>query len=346
MANFRKRGNTWTARVRIKGQEVTKTFPTKGDAKIWADETELKLKKGGSVSRETLAWLIESYKDAKEMESHKHTVLTWWTDRMGSVKLSDLRKADFADARRAIQKIPAVRGGGLLAPATVNRRMALISAVLSYGADHDAGLGLDCLDPNPAHLKSLTENNERDRLLSETERDALLAACKAHPEPALYALVRTAMITGARAGELLALRWNDVDLENGMVRITKNTRRDTTKNTDSRAVPIAGEALKLLKSRAKVRRIDNDMVFFNRHTGGQYHYRLHWTAVKKTAGIEDFRFHDLRHQAASELAMAGVSLAQIGGLLGHRSAQMTKRYSHYSDEAVKGLGDILADRIG
>jgi integrase len=342
MATIRKRSGSWTAEVRIKGQPRTvKTFSTKGEAKLWADETELKLRKGGSITRETLEWLIDAYKEAKELDNYQEKVLTWWSDRLGTVKLSDLKKADFLEGRRALQKINKARGEGTIAPATVNRRMAAISAVLSYGIEE-----LCLLETNPAHVTSIEENNARDRLLTDDERTALLAACKAHDEPSLYPLVRTAMITGARAGELLALRWSDVDFDNGVVRITKNTRRDTTKNSDSRPVPIAGEALKLLKARRKVRRIDNDLVFYNQHTGGVYNYRQHWAKVKEKAGITDFKFHDLRHQAASELAMAGVPLMQIGALLGHRSAQMTKRYSHYSQEAIRGLGDILSDRIG
>lgn len=342
MATIRKRSGNWTAEIRIKGQPRTvKTFPTKGEAKLWANETESKLRRGGSITRETLGWLINEFKEGRGLETYAENVLTWWDDRLGSCKLSELRKADFLEARRALQKLPKKKGEGALSPATVNRRMAAVSAVLTYGIEE-----LCLLETNPAHVSSIEENNERDRLLTDDERTRLMAACKAHDEPALYALVRAAMITGARAGELLALRWSDVDTDHGVVRITKNTRRDRTKNTDSRPVPIAGEALEILKARKKVRRIDNDLVFYNQHSGGPYNYRQHWAAVKKQAGIDDFKFHDLRHQAASELAMAGVSLMQIGALLGHRSAQMTKRYAHYSDQAIRGLGDILSERIG
>lgn len=341
MATIRRRGKTWRAEVRIKGHEIqSKTFTTKGDAKLWADETESAMRRGKrlSGSKHTLHWLIEEYKAVRTLVPYQESVLKWWGDRLGETKISDLHRDDFTTARRALQKLPRKKGEGTLAPATVNRRMAAISAVLTYGMDEHSKV----VETNPARVEGLAEDNERDPLEHFTQdmRNALLAACKAHDEPALYALVRTAMVTGARAGELLSLRWADVDLEAGLVRLRK------TKNGDKRPAPLAGEALKLLKARSKVRRIDNDLVFYNKHTGGPYNYRQHWAAVKKTAGVTNFRFHDLRHLAASELAMAGVSLMQIGEVLGHRSAQMTKRYSHYSDQAIKGLGAVLSERIG
>lgn len=341
MATIRKRGKTWRAEVRIKGQEPqSKSFTSKGDAKLWADETESALRRGKrlSGSRHTLHWLIEEYKDSRELVPYQVAVLQWWDDRLGETKISDLHRDDFTTARRALQLLPRKKGAGTLAPATVNRRMAAISAVLTYGMNEHSKV----VETNPARVQGLTEDNERDPFEHFTQemRDRLLAACKAHSDPTLYALVRCAMVTGARAGELQGLRWGDVDLEGGLVRLRK------TKNGDKRPAPLAGEALELLKARSKVRRINNDLVFYNRHTGGKYNYRPHWMESKKAAGITNFRFHDLRHLAASELAMAGVSLMQIGEVLGHRSAQMTKRYSHYSDQAIKGLGAVLSERIG
>lgn len=341
MATIRKRGKTWRAEVRIKGQEPqSKSFTSKGDAKLWADETESAMRRGKrlSGSRHTLHWLIGEYKKGRELVRYQKAVLQWWDDRLGETKISDLHRDDFTTARRALQALPRKKGAGTLAPATVNRRMAAISAVLSYGMVEHSKV----VETNPAQVKGLTEDNKRDPLKATTqeERDRLLAASRAHADPTLYAFVRTAMATGARAGELQKLRWGDVDLEGGLVRF------HDTKNGDNRVAPLAGEALEILKARSKVRRIEHDLVFYNRHSGGVYNYRPHWMEAKAAAGVSNFRFHDWRHVAASELANAGVSLMQIGAMLGHRSAQMTLRYSHYSTEAIQGLGKKLTERIG
>ena len=349
MASYRKRPNgNWLAEVRKQGvSPVRKTFALKSEAKAWAQKEESRITSGGSVTKETLGWLIEHFQEHRTTNTYEDSVLKWWRKRLGNKKLSELRRKDFTLARAALVSAPKERGEGLLAPATVNRRVAAVSAVLSYGIDE-----LEVLDVNPARLKSLPENNKRDRLLSDEERERLMDACRnfttgsgkkdAQPEPALYLLVRLAMITGARAGELTGLCWCDVNLENGYAIL-----RDT-KNGDTRSVPIAGEAFTLLTEWKRTRRrFKTDVVIYNTRTMvAPYNYRQHWMAAKKTAGIENFRFHDLRHGAASELAMAGVSLGQIGELLGHRSAQMTKRYSHYSTGTITALGDVLAGRTG
>jgi integrase len=242
MASFRKRSNgKWLAEVRVQGvAHVRKTFGLKGDAKIWAAAEEARIKSGGSVTRETLSWLISQYQATRTKTLYEDGILQWWNTRLGKMKLSDLHRKHFKLARAAMVATPKERGTGTLAPATVNRRVAAISAVIAHGIEE-----LELLDNNPARMRVLTENKQRNRLLTEDEPIRLLDACRdfksgladAQPEPALYLLARLAMMTGARAGELLKLRWSDVNLEDGYIIF-----RDT-KNGDIRPAPIAGSAL-------------------------------------------------------------------------------------------------------
>ena len=130
--------------------------------------------------------------------------------------------------------------------------------------------------------------------------------------------------TGFRRGELLGLRWRDVDLKGGVLTIPK------AKNGEARHVPLTSTVRTILSHRP--RPLDGTALVFPNSEG---HRDLRW--AKKTvpgalraAQIEDFRFHDLRHTFASRLAMEAVDLMTIRELMGHKTMAMTLRYSHLS----------------
>ena len=337
MATIRKRGNRYQVQVRKAGHDpITKSFARKAEAQAWAKAHEVTIEKGGIVdtSGRTLSDAIKRWRDEYDVIPYQSSILDWWDAELGNRKLSTLRKADFAEARRELQKLPKKKGEGTITPATVNRRMALISRILT-----------ECvrewyyMEVNPAQIGSLREDNERECVLTAEERQKLLAACANTDQPALVPFVLCAMASGARAGELQGLRWRDIDLEKGIARLYD------TKNTDNRVVPIQGRALVALKQYQRdYPHIGKDFVFRN-HTGTfPFNYRKTWGEAKAAAGV-NIRFHDLRHDAASNLAMAGASLREIGEVLGHRSMQMVKRYSHFVDGHIADLGKRITDRI-
>lgn len=136
--------------------------------------------------------------------------------------------------------------------------------------------------------------------------------------------------------------WGVVDLEAGRIVLHQ------TKNGERRVLPLVGHALECIKEAAKVRRLDTDLVFPSsnrpRHKPGQAQgpikpvdLRSPWEIAIRKAEIEDFHFHDLRHSAASYLAMNGASLAEIAETLGHKTLQMVKRYSHLSEAHTAGV---------
>jgi integrase len=137
-----------------------------------------------------------------------------------------------------------------------------------------------------------------------------------------------ALATGARLGELLGLRWADVDLTRGVARLAR------TKNGEPRTLPLAGHALAILKARAAERRSDASFVFPSEHGRTPATLRKPWERALAEAGIADFRFHDLRHTAASYLAMTGATPTDIAAVLGHKTLAMVKRYAHLSDQHV------------
>jgi integrase len=139
-------------------------------------------------------------------------------------------------------------------------------------------------------------------------------------------LVLFAITTGMRRGELFGLRWQDIDLER-RVAVLLNT-----KNGDRRSVPIVPEVAELLREQGKVRKLGNDQVFVSEGPADVWRFDKAWYQALKISKVKDFRWHDLRHTAASYLAMSGATTAEIAAVLGHRTLQMVKRYAHLSDQ--------------
>ena len=117
-------------------------------------------------------------------------------------------------------------------------------------------------------------------------------------------------------------------------------------NSERRALPLAGLALDLLKQHAKVRQFDFELVFPNPRDGSKtWPLDLTWQKALKAAEVEEFRFHDLRHSAASYLAMNRATTAEIAAVLGHKTLAMVKRYSHLSDSHVSSVVAQMNQKI-
>jgi len=186
------------------------------------------------------------------------------------------------------------------------------------------------------------EPGGRVRFLSNDERERLLTACKESVNTYLYPIVTIAISTGARYGEIMKLTWDDVDFERQRI-ILKDT-----KNGSTRAVPLAGLAFDEMKALSKVRRIDTKLIFASRNSKGKEKpvlIRTSWETALRKAGIENFHFHDLRHTAASYLAMSGATLAEIAEVLGHKTLQMVKRYAHLSEQHVLSVVERMNQKI-
>ncbi len=169
------------------------------------------------------------------------------------------------------------------------------------------------------------EPRGRVRFLSGDEVSRLLNACKACKRKPLYQLVVLALATGARKGELLSLRWQDVDLVRGRAVVHE------TKNKERRALFLGDMAQEVLRELQRRKHPKSNLVFPARSGKRPMTIDREWTAARKRAVIEDFRFHDLRHTAASYLAMSGASLADIAEALGHKTLSMVKRYAHQAE---------------
>jgi integrase len=216
-------------------------------------------------------------------------------------------------------------------PATVNRNLSLVKCMFNKAIQWGK------VDRNPVReVKLLRENNTRIRFLEKSEIQRLIDCCSPHLKP----IVILAVNTGMRRGEILNLKWIDVDFKRGLLYLIEtknNTRRETPMNETVRA-----SLMKVLKHP------DSPYVFCNNDGKPYESIKTAFHTAIKRAGISDFRFHDLRHTFASHLVMLGIDLKTVQELLGHKSFEMTLRYSHLSpahkNRAVELLDINLADR--
>ena len=155
----------------------------------------------------------------------------------------------------------------------------------------------------------------------------------------LHPLVRLVMNTGLRRGEVLSLKWDQVHLSNNP-RVTVTA--SYAKSNKTRHIPLNSEAVAVLK-KWKAQGTDSGWVFPNPNTGHRLQqFRRSWPNLLVKADIQDFRFHDLRHDFASRLVTAGVDLYRVRDLLGHGSIEMTERYSHLAPAALADAVEVLA----
>ncbi|MFA5780364.1 MAG: tyrosine-type recombinase/integrase [Elusimicrobiota bacterium] len=209
--------------------------------------------------------------------------------------------------------------------ATVNRETAFLKATFNLAIRNRKAT------ENPVKfIKKLKEPDGRVRFLSHEEINRLLDTCNQYFRP----VVICALTTGMRRNEILDLLWKDVDMDRGLIRITN------TKNGRTRNIPMCGMLHRTLKECFGWS--DGVYVFCNSN-GSKYH-SVHslWENTVREACVDDFRFHDLRHTAASYLVMAGTDLVTVKEILGHRTLEMTLRYAHLSKthlrEAIEVLG--------
>jgi integrase len=335
----------YRALVRLKGYPPqSATFDRKTDAKKWAQDTESAIRDGrhfktAEAKKHTAAEMIERYssqvisnnpKKRKNQQNH----LKWWKERIGHYMLSDISSAMISQCRDELLD-GEIAGGKKRSPATVARYMTTMSYVMNIALKE-----WEWLEVNPfSRVKKPTEPRGRVRYLDDDERSRLLEACLASSHNSLYPIVILAISTGMRQGEILNLKWKNIDLGRSQLALHE------TKNNERRAVPIVGLAHEVLTKLSKIRRIDCPLVFPGKDSNTPMRIRNIWDAALKQAEIEDFRFHDLRHTTASYLAMNGATLAEIAEVLGHKTLQMVKRYAHLSEAHTSTIVEKMNNKI-
>ena len=348
-----KDGKTMSYRVQVRRKGCpteTATFHSLTRAREWAGNLEAAIREGrhfkaSQSKKHTAAEMIARYvRDVlprkRDYDTQKRQ-LEWWTEAIGRLAIADVTPAVVAEQRDILEKGTAGHGGPRQ-PGTVNRYLAVLSHVFTVAAKEWYWLDLN---EHPARSVSrLREPEGRIRFLSDDERGRLLAATKESKNPYLHTITVLALSTGMRRGEIMGLTWDKVDLDRGMATL------EETKNQRRRHVPLTGHALDLVRDlKAKRNRVDTRLLFPSPLKAGvkakPTNIENAWRAALKRAEIEDFRFHDLRHSAASYLAMSGATPPEIAAVLGHRTLQMVARYAHLSQDHTSGVVAKMNARI-
>ena len=328
----------FTATIRLKGYPTqTATFSRKTDARKWVQDTESAIREGRhfkttEAKKHTLAEMVDRY--IKEVASTKlkdcntGTYTKFWKSELGTYALADITPPMLAQCRDKLLVNAA--------PATVGRYLAGLSVIFNQAIKE-----WQWLEDSPMRkINKPSLPRGRTRFLSDTERDALLAACKLSRNKLLYMAVVTSLSTGMRRGEQLNLRWKDVNLKEGYLILHE------TKNGTVRRVALSGLCLQLLTHASKVRLLCTDLVFPSQPNPTQpANLRPAFDKALERAGIVDFHWHDLRHSCASYLIMNGASLNEVAEVLGHKTLIMVQRYAHLSDSHMSNVVSSMNSKI-
>lgn len=301
----------------------------------WRLET-FQAKQWGKQPSRTFDELMLAYLKATEDEkrsaerdkySAKHLYQFFTGHQLEALKGSDIRA--YIEVRKS-------EGA---AQGTINREIGLFSSAINYARNE-----WDWEIPNPVMGKRLREPEGRIRWLSKEEAAQLVIAAETDPRAThLPDLIRLALNTGMRKGEMLGLEWRRVDLAANLVYLGA----EHTKAGKRRSVPLNDEARSSLLSRARFREKYcpvTSWVFTNRKGERIESVKTSFSSACEIAGIEDFTVHDLRHTCAAWLVSAGASLIEVRELLGHSTIRMTERYAHLAPDNVRNAVARLDER--
>lgn len=259
---------------------------------------------------------------------------SYWEARLGSYALVHIT-SDLIGKERQLLMDEVLSDGSKRNPSTINRYMAVLSSTLGYAAKQ-----LRWIFENPcSRILKLKESSGRDRILTEEEIEKLLASCKESKQEYLYCIVLMALTTGSRKGEILGLEWSCIDLEKGIAALKE------TKNGKSRSVSLSEPVVHELQKLFVLRDKKKPLVFASKTAFGQLDIKKSWMEATKRAGIEDYHFHDLRHQFCTFAAGMGASNVELQTAMGHSSLQMLLRYTNLDAKSSKKFSDHIAGKF-
>lgn len=243
------------------------------------------------------------------------------------LKHAKVAEVTFSDVDALHRKITK-RGAGYVANRTIAVLSKMFSLAIKWGWRTN----------NPAKGIERNQEHKRERYLSGDEMKRLIDALAEHGNQDAANIIRLLLLTGARRGEVMSMRWIDLDLNAGIW--TKPGA--TTKQKTMHRVPLSAPAVALLSKLRKEAADDTQFVFPGRDGDHRKELKKNWANLCETADIIGVRMHDLRHTYASVLASDGSSLPVIGALLGHTQANTTHRYSHLFDDPLRAATERAA----
>jgi integrase len=328
MASIRNRGGKWQARITRQGHSpISKSFQTKQDAERWARQVEADIDKGSYTNvalaeRTLLKDIIERYiqevtlqtRSMKEDRYRLGAMMRHWIGSLTMIQLTPAKVAQYRDER--LKKVSA---------GAVIRELAYISSIINHSRRE---WGINMTNPVPL-VKKPPSPQGRNRTLNSDELERLFKACMPRVKNGniwVLPIVKFALASAMRRGEILGLHWHEVDFQKRTAHIP------LTKNGEPRTVPLSTEALTILNGLP--RSLDGRVFPIN---GPNLSERFEKARTK--AKIDDFHFHDLRHMAITRMAEKLSNVIELSAVSGHKSLAMLKRYYHPNPEQ-------LAEKLG
>ena len=318
MAYFQKRSGSWRAIVKRKGFErITRTFDTKAEAEIWAATLESEIGRGVFVSQKeaestTLTEALERYEREvssakKGYPQEKKRIRTWKSHPLAKRFLATIQGKDIATFRDE-----RIKSGS--SANTVRLDLAIISHLFEIARKE---WGMEGLKNPVKSIRMPSPPSGRDRRLQPGELEKLLESLSEE----MSQVVRFAIETAMRRGELFGMTWEMVDLKKRTVSLPD------TKNGQKRIVPLSSVAVTILKDRLSARRIDGKVWDIGLDSISQ-----DFAKACHKAEISGLHFHDLRHEATSRFFEKGFDTMEVKTITGHKTLQMLARYTHLRAE--------------
>ena len=288
--------------------------------------------KAGSTLGAVLEQFLSEHVDTKlkplSAQEYRRVAHLYILPALKNRRIADIQRPDIARLHHSMRE----------KPFQANRTLAVLSSFFNWCEKH----GLRPDGSNPCRHVEKYKERKRERFLSEEELARLGEALREAENsqtasPWTIAAIRLLTLTGARLSEILTLKWDYVDFEQQQLRLPDS-------KTGQKSIFLNAPTLEVL---AAIPRLEGNPHVICGEKPGAHLVNLQkpWRRIRKIAGLDDVRLHDLRHSFASVAAGGGMSLPVIGALLGHSQAQTTQRYAHLSADPLKAASDAVGERI-
>ena len=321
MASIRQRKGKWQVQIRRKGlTPISKTFESKSQAQVWATQMEGQIDMASShfdpgvLKQYLVSDLLKRYRETvtitkRSRRTEEIRIGAFLRHPISDLTLAEVNSAHFADYRD--MRLKQVSSG------TVHRDLAIWQNVFTKAMQE---WGLPIVINPISRIAKPAPSKPRSRRLLPDEETVLLDACGKARNKLILPIVRFALETAMRKGEIISVRHRNWNEQQRLLTI------EQTKNGESRTIPLSSAANEILREQNH----DSGQLF----PIGSDGLRCAWVRTVKRAKLKDLRFHDLRHEAISRLFEAGLSIPEVALISGHKTYSQLAVYTHINAAAV------------